>query len=569
MRARPTSGIVFGIFGIGTVAGLTACSADDVEAFSAGLDEVGEVDSGGQSTDAQTLGSEGSGGRSSETESDASSEDSAGSETGDTVDGGTKFDLAPSDLDGGMEPTCTVVEGELDAIPECEQSALAGSFEPEVQWAWYGEGLHVNSLTTPLVANLTDDNDDGAIDLCDIPDIVVLTHEGLSNSPEHLWVLDGAEGEVHWDLDLGLQFSQVPVIADIDGDGLPEIIAGTAGSTLVAIEHDGEIKWEKSVPWLSSRRAALGAADFDNDGDVELFAGAGLIDHNGNVLWNKQDEPLNFYHASAAADLDGDGDLELVVGRSAFHHDGSVYYSHPNIDASHAQIGDLDGDGLPEVLLSGASGISLLEHDGSITFLHQTPGGDPPVSNNWRRPAAIHDFDGDGLAEFAVSSADHYGVFEGNLDVVWQAPVADLTGAAGGTAFDFLGDGSAEAIYADESSLFVFDDQGQVQLQIPRLSRTTNEYPVVVDVDNDGSAEIVVVSESDMPGNSATVQVIRDAEDRWVPARRIWNQHTYHVTNVREDGTIPTEELPHWEYLNTFRTQAQFEGGVCLPEPVG
>ena len=63
------------------------------------------------------------------------------------------------------------------------------------------------------------------------------------------------------------------------------------------------------------------------------------------------------------------------------------------------------------------------------------------------------------------------------------------------------------------------------------------------------------------------VQAIRDMDDRWIPARRIWNQHTYHVTNVREDGTIPQLEPPSWESLNTFRTQAQVSagGGVCKP----
>ena len=85
-------------------------------------------------------------------------------------------------------------------------------------------------------------------------------------------------------------------------------------------------------------------------------------------------------------------------------------------------------------------------------------------------------------------------------------------------------------------------------------------------IDNDGSAEIVVVS--NMFGNmsSPTVQVIRDKEDRWIQARRIWNQHTYHVTNVREDGTIPQFEPPSWKSLNTFRTNAQIEsGGLCEP----
>jgi hypothetical protein len=104
-----------------------------------------------------------------------------------------------------------------------------------------------------------------------------------------------------------------------------------------------------------------------------------------------------------------------------------------------------------------------------------------------------------------------------------------------------------------------------VIFQIPRTSQTLAEYPIVADVDNDGSAEIVVVSNAYGPP-SPTVQVIHDRDDRWVPARRIWNQHTYHVTNVREDGTIPAHEAPSWQHLNSFRVNAQTDaGGVCVP----
>ena len=97
------------------------------------------------------------------------------------------------------------------------------------------------------------------------------------------------------------------------------------------------------------------------------------------------------------------------------------------------------------------------------------------------------------------------------------------------------------------------------------------EYPVVADVDNDGSAEIVVGSShpyvySGEPNPYPTVQVLEDAQSRWIQARRIWNQHTYHVSNVREDGTIPQFEPRSWEGLNTFRTNAQIEGGgICDP----
>ena len=127
-------------------------------------------------------------------------------------------------------------------------------------------------------------------------------------------------------------------------------------------------------------------------------------------------------------------------------------------------------------------------------------------------------------------------------------------------------------MYGDEDFIWAFAENGNPVVQQPRTSATVVEYPVVADVDNDGSAEIVVgsshylVYSGDM-SEYPTVQVFEDAESRWIQARRIWNQHTYHVTNVREDGTIPQVEPKHWLSLNTFRTNAQIEkGGICEPE---
>ena len=132
-----------------------------------------------------------------------------------------------------------------------------------------------------------------------------------------------------------------------------------------------------------------------------------------------------------------------------------------------------------------------------------------------------------------------------------------------------MGDGVADAIYADEQNAYVFEGQtGASELTVPRQSGTLIEYPVVADVDNDGSAEVVVVSNAVGALTAAAVTVYRDAEDRWIPARRIWNQHAYHVTNVREDGTIPQHMKNNWMLLNTFRTNSQVEaGGDCDPDP--
>jgi len=383
-----------------------------------------------------------------------------------------------------------------------------------------------------------------------------------------------------------------PVVADIDGDGVVEVITtlldvnetNPPGSRIVAFENDLTIKWISDERWQYDpfenpglyQGGAMAAADLDNDGDVEIMVHNFVIDHEGVLVFQAPIGDSRFV-APTAHDLDGDGDLEVLFGPQAYHHDGVEYFDAGGV--GFPAVGDVDHDGKPEVILTNSYGITLLEHDGTVVYSDETPTGDDSGSQtdtlNWVRPVTIHDFDGDTQAEFAMSSAEHYTVYEGDASIVWSSVVADLTGGAAGTAFDFLGDGTAEAMYADETNLFVFDAQGLALLEVPRQSPTLIEYPVVADVDNDGSAEIVVVSDSRFApaGNgpdAPMVQVIRDREDRWVPARRIWNQHTYHVTNVREDGTIPQFEKPHWEYLNTFRTQAQIEnGGICEPEPQG
>ena len=255
----------------------------------------------------------------------------------------------------------------------------------------------------------------------------------------------------------------------------------------------------------------------------------------------------------------------MVLGNAAYHHDGSPYFVRDDLLPGYPQIADFDGDGLPEIALLNDDGLAMLSHDGTtIALTAMSVGGRRP-------PAAVHDFDGDGTPELAIAGLSEFDVVRADGSLVWSAPVDDISGWAAGTAFDFLGDGTAEVVYSDEHDLFVFGEKGMPVYQGTRSSTTGIEYPVVVDVDNDGSAEIVVVSNLNPADakRSPAVQVYRDKQERWIKARRIWNQHTYHVTNVYEDGRIPRHERPSWQLFNTFRTNAATEGGaLCNAEQV-
>src|SRR5262245_44376187 len=77
-------------------------------------------------------------------------------------------------LDGGatgpdLGEQCMASEAPDDfSVPVCELKAGAESFDPVIEWYWDGG----DGWGPPLVVNLTDDNGDGAIDLCDTPDVL-------------------------------------------------------------------------------------------------------------------------------------------------------------------------------------------------------------------------------------------------------------------------------------------------------------------------------------------------------------------------------------------------------------
>ncbi|MCA9691754.1 MAG: VCBS repeat-containing protein [Myxococcales bacterium] len=486
--------------------------------------------------------------------------------TTETTDPTTETTDPTTETTGPMPDQCKVND-DMNGVGDCTMESPPDSFEPDVQWDWWGPNNETQSLVPALVANLTDDDMNGEIDLCDIPDIVVLATD-FANST-HIYVLDGATGSVHFMIPNNLSFTITPAIGDIDSDGIPEIIAGDGAgfggpAHILAFEHDGALKWTSTATWSHQQGGSIAIADLDNDGDVEIIAHGLLLDHNGQLLFQSPAQ-VTGNNAPTAADLDGDGDLEIIHGREAYHHDGSVYYVNMSVTAGFPQVADLDDDPEPEIIVNSNAGITILEHDGSIKVQNANP-----LGGSGFRPSTVHDFDGDEVSEFAVSTAAKYAVYEPDVTVKWSANVQDGSGWAAGTAFDFDGNGVAEAMYGDEVNLYVFDGNGQVLLSVPRSARTLTEYPIVADVDNDGSAEIVVVSDAGFQNNQTapTVQVIRDIEDRWIQARRIWNQHTYHVTNVREDGTIPQFEPKSWENLNTFRTNSQIENGAICNPPI-
>lgn len=168
------------------------------------------------------------------------------------------------------------------------------------------------------------------------------------------------------------------------------------------------------------------------------------------------------------------------------------------------------------------------------------------------------------MVEVAVSGDTRYVVFDNDGTILWQRAISDGSSRnTGSSVFDFEGDGRAEVLYADEKDFYIYDGPtGDTRAQFAEHSSgTLTENPLVVDVNNDGLAEIILASNNyGGQGGWTGITAFKSATNSWMPVRPVWNQHAYHISNINDDGSIPTHPVKNWERWNNFRAAAQGEG---------
>ena len=426
-------------------------------------------------------------------------------------------------------------------------------------------------IMTPLVGDINGDA---------MPDIIFITYRSGSgigilravsgNNGSEIFVADDISGPALEDD--RLTDSTSLAMGDIDLDGYPEIL-GIYSRYIKAFQYDidtGEIIREWTSDQIENPKdGGMSIADIDADGIPEIIVGSSkyltVLNNDGSIRWQSQlyNNGGYDYKFPFAVDLDLDGTMEILSGQMAYTATGGMHWSPPDPalwDGLNA-LGNFDNDPYPEVVLVtssfGTTRVYLLEHDGSKIW--------GPVNTDGKIcPPTVADFDGDGLPEIGVSGKKFYQVIDTDGSVLWKRKIQDITSEhTGSSVFDFDGDGSAEVIFSDELDLIIFrGSDGAILFRTPIGSGTRFEYPVVADVDADGHAEIVVVRnqyEAEVHEKDG-IHVFGGPDNDWVPTRKIWNQHAYHITNVNDDLTIPSPQQYNWliSGLNNFRTNVPY-----------
>jgi hypothetical protein len=358
--------------------------------------------------------------------------------------GGEQFSLAVADFNGdGILDAAVVV---LKSDGTVELSILLGN--PDGTFTQKSTISGISGLYT-----VADFNHDG------IPDIAALQDSGPTTTVSvFLGRGDGTFIEQPLVTDFSFNDAITMFSADFNGDGNPDLmmINFDEGTTAVLLGN-GEGGF-RAIP--SPNLGAVGeeaiVADFNGDGipDVAVFtlvpgvfvlqASLTILSGNGDgtFVTSSLDLPCDEDSGITVADFNGDGfpDIAMTNCYDSQHLDvllgnGNTTFTSLELpgavgdqydDPIQAVTGDLNGDGIPDlVLVNGADAeIGILLGKGDGTFgtgpVFSVPGGAQEEA------VAVADFNGDGISDLLMTAADSYfNVVEGVTTMYeWLSSVA-------------------------------------------------------------------------------------------------------------------------------------------------
>ena len=282
-------------------------------------------------------------------------------------------------------------------------------------------------------------------------------------------------------------------LADLDGDGTPEIITAvhndvggfpSQSGSLQVYRANGQLFSPNYPVVLSSpttgayQGAVPVAADLDGDGTKEILVAvldasstqyavlAFNADGTPHTPWASGSFSTSGFYPALASDLDHDGRAEIVIGQylsngtAAVRVLDSTGVTRPGwpvaVPGNAMAIGDLDRDGRDEIVAEGPQSVRVMRDDGSSFGT-----GSWALEGTGSYPA-IADVDGDGAPDVVV--CDTRVAFAGNIPYydprlrvfnnqgvvtkTWQLyGMNGQQGTCGGAAVgDFNGDGKTDVV---------------------------------------------------------------------------------------------------------------------------
>lgn len=330
--------------------------------------------------------------------------------------------------------------------------------------------------------------------------------------------------------------------------------------------------------------AALEVADFDGDGDMDIYTGIPATDHNKGAVflygneWGKYSDitaKAGIRHTGASlsaafVDYDNDGFLDLYLVRNG----ANILYKN-NGDGTFSDVTHKSGTGDPQP----GTGMVFFDydHDGDLDFYILRKGNNLLYRNNAdgtftdetdasglsgngdSRDAVFADFDDDGDIDLFVVNNDASCILYSNQrqgvykDITGESGITSGSGSSAVTLGDYNNDGFPDLFVASlnpgQSILYKNLGNGTFEKDLASedIGKTLHDRKTVdaefLDFDNDGYLDLIVSTIPAQEGNNGLYLLHNDASGRLFLAEDILPENLRTVKKIltfdyNEDGDM-------------------------------
>ena len=371
--------------------------------------------------------------------------------------------------------------------------------------------------------------------------VMSATYSGSTNPPQ----LSG------WPIALKLETNSSPAVGDIDGNGDLEIVQCA----------------DKVYAWHAN-----GIEMKDGDGDAQTW---GVLSSLGS----------SFVSHPALAQMDLSPGLEIIAASRdtrevyIFKSNGSVLAGWPrtleNPIRAGMVVGDLDGDGKPEVIAVDEHGVIYVWHANGTELMD---GDANPLTQgvfyrmtgctlNYSTPA-VADMDGDGKNDLIVGSqGDQLFVFKYNGTILPGFPYALTSDIAGSPAVgDIDNDGQLEiAVYEFNGNFRVLRNNGVLQtFQFFQNGNFFGPSPALGNVTGDARLEMFVPSKNGRLYGIDSVGNLLPGFPVFYNQTGQWTESSPVIADIDGDGSADILIGDETHYIRAFNVSGQPLAGFPL-----